>query len=632
MLSRLRQRVGRRWVYATFGAATAVLSLFELGYLHALDALDNRVGDAVLRWHAQGRLPPDDIVLIDIDQASLNDPQMAELAGPWAWPRMIHAELIAALAAQQPRAIVLDLILAPPDRLHPENDALLAQALADYDKAFVPMILMNMSSRKARLAQAPPAMAIRPLPGADPEAQYGIDGPTALPAEVWRTGYINFIKDRDGLGRWVELGRAVHGWWIPHLVGRVADALQLPRPREPRFRLNWYGADFVRIPYARYYLASQNQGATMPLDVRGKIVIVGATASGLLDFVPTPIEPTTPGPFVLATALANLQQQDWLRPAPAWANPALVLVLIGGMGWAFVRRVSPLWVAVGFALTAVVALAAAVWALRVQTYWMPVSALALAGLALLMFGLLSTRLEMAQRSHVEAMFSRFVDPRIVRNISEAARDAGPEISGSREVSVLFSDIRGFTHLSEHRRPEEVVALLNAHFERQVAVIFRHQGTLDKFIGDAIMAFWGAPLDQPRHAEWAVRAALGMAQALQDWVADVQRDGHSAPFDIGIGVHTGPAVVGFLGTSQRLEYTVIGDTVNLASRIEGCTKNVARVLVSEATRAQCADAFEFVDHGLFEVKGREQPVRLFEPREKRLHPGTPEDAALLPTRL
>lgn len=619
LLRRLRQRFGRRTLYAALGTLLALLALLELTGAHKLDALDNRFGDALVQWSAEGRLPPDDVVIIDIDQPSLKDPQMFELAGAWAWPRVIHAELITALAAQQPRAIVLDLILSPPDRFRPQNDEALAQALA-FERAYVPMILMEDSAERAPLAMAPPAMGIRPREGAQPDARYGIDGPTALPPEAWRTGYINFIKDRDGIGRRTELGREVDGWWIPHILGRVADALDLPRPDTPRFRLHWYGRDFTRIPYARAYLASQTGDGTLPFDARGKVIIIGATASGLHDFVPTPIDATTPGPFVLATGVANLQGGDWLRSAPAWANPALALVLIAALGVAFAGRASLAWTVGGFVAAVALALGGSVLALRAQVYWVPVSALVLGALALLAFGLLSARLEMAQRRHVQAMFSRFVDPRIVDNLSEAAQVAQAEVSASREVTVLFSDIRGFTSLSEHRRPEEIVALLNRYFEMQVDVIFRHQGTLDKFIGDAIMAFWGAPIAQPRHAALAVEAALDMAEAMQRFAADIAREDPSARFDIGIGVHTGQAVVGFLGTARRLDYTAIGDTVNLCSRIEGCTKGVATVLVSKATRAECMDTFDFIDRGAFEVKGREQKVRLYEPRRKAVVEG------------
>lgn len=613
MLTRLRQRFGRRALYAVLCLMLCALALFEVTTWHKLDAIDNRVGDALLRWHADSRAPPDDVVLIDIDQPSLMDPQMFDIAGKWVWPRVIHAELINALVAQQPRAIVLDLFLSQPDRFRPENDAELAKALA-FERAFVPMLLMDGAEQKAPLSMAPPVMGIRALEHADPKASYGIEAPLALPPDAWRTGYINFIKDRDGIGRHTELGREVDGWWIPHMIGRVADALQLPKPKQPGFRLNWYGTEFTRIPYAKAYLATQMEGGKLPFDARGKIIVIGATASGIFDFVPTPFDATTPGPFVLATGIANLQNNDWLREAPVWANPALVLVLICALAVAFVVRMSPIWVITGYAALAAAAIGGSLLALQqAHVYWMPVSTLVLGAVALLAFGLLSSRLEMGQRRHVQAMFSRFVDPRIVQDLSEAAQVAEAEVSASREITLLFSDIRGFTSLSEHRKPEEIVNILNRYFEMQVEVIFRYQGTLDKFIGDAIMAFWGAPIAQPNHAVLAVEAALGMADALQRFADDMAREDPTAKFDIGIGVHTGSAVVGFLGTSRRLDYTAIGDAVNLCSRIEGCTKGIARVLVSESTRAQCGETFVFIDRGDFEVKGRDQAVRLFEPQ-------------------
>lgn len=623
LLTRLRNRFGRRALYAVLCLMLCSLALFEVTTWHKLDAIDNRVGDALLRWHADSRKPPDNIVVIDIDQVSLVDPQMLDVAGKWVWPRVIHAELISALAAQQPRAIVVDLILTQPDRFRPENDAELAKALA-FENAFIPMVLMEDTEQKAPLTLAPAAMGIRPLENANPDAAYGIEGPLSLPPEVWRTGYINFVKDRDGIGRRTEVGRETQGWWIPHMIGRVAEALQLPQPKKPGFRLNWYGTDFTRISYAKAYLATQTGDRKLPFDARGKIVVIGATASGILDFVPTPMDATTPGPFVLATGLANLQNNEWLREAPDWLNPSLVLLLICGLALAFVARVSPTWVFVGYGVLAATALGGSIVALQeAQVYWMPVSSLVLGAVALLAFGLLSSRLEMGQRRHVQAMFSRFVDPRIVQDLSEAVAEA--EVSASREITLLFSDIRGFTSLSEHRKPEEIVNILNRYFEMQVEVIFRYQGTLDKFIGDAIMAFWGAPIAQPNHAVLAVEAALGMADALQRFADDMAREDPTAKFDIGIGVHTGSAVVGFLGTSRRLDYTAIGDAVNLCSRIEGCTKGIARVLVSESTRAQCGETFVFIDRGDFEVKGRDQAVRLFEP-QRRAPMGAPAPAA------
>jgi class 3 adenylate cyclase len=158
----------------------------------------------------------------------------------------------------------------------------------------------------------------------------------------------------------------------------------------------------------------------------------------------------------------------------------------------------------------------------------------------------------------------------------------------------------------------LVDLLNRYFSRQVAVVFRHGGTLDKFIGDCIMAFWGAPLEDPRHAEHAVAAALEMEQVLKAFKEELGDAGRD--FDVGIGIHTGTAVVGFIGAEQKLDYTAIGDSVNLASRIEGLTKEAkSRILVSRDTVGACHNSFAFSSRGSYHVKGRAQEVELFEPR-------------------
>jgi adenylate cyclase len=217
--------------------------------------------------------------------------------------------------------------------------------------------------------------------------------------------------------------------------------------------------------------------------------------------------------------------------------------------------------------------------------------------------------ERRQRQAAVAMFSRFVNPHVVSLLL----DQGVQ-TARREVTLLFSDIRGFTTLSETRSPEEVVDLINRYFSLQVEVIWRHGGTLDKYIGDCIMAMWGAPLDNPGHAKSAVACALDMADTLQVFKKELGAE--HLEFDVGIGLHSGPAVVGLIGSEKRREYTAIGDTVNLASRIEGLTKDARRrILVSKDTAELCGSAFEFVSCGTFPVKGRAQPVELFEPKRK-----------------
>ena len=214
-----------------------------------------------------------------------------------------------------------------------------------------------------------------------------------------------------------------------------------------------------------------------------------------------------------------------------------------------------------------------------------------------------------EREMLKTGFARYVSKDVVDAL--LAKGAHPEVDGERrEVTILFSDIRNFTTLSERLRPEQVVVLLNEYFEQMIEVVFRNQGTLDKFIGDGLMVLFGAPLEDADHVAHAVTTALEM-QAELAILRDRWRGEGWPEVEIGVGISTGAAIVGNIGSSRRLEYTAIGDTVNLAARIESATKEMGRsILISGPAQAAVADRFDTEPLGEIRVKGRDAPVAVY----------------------
>jgi adenylate cyclase len=588
----------------------------ELAQLHAFRSLENRLLDSFVKRQAAQLAPDPEIVLVVVDEKSLANMQ-EEGAGRFPWPRVVYADLINGLEAQKPRAIVFDIMFFEKDVVRPESDREFIKAASRYSNIYYPLVRLDTKDdvRGVPAAELAPMIGLVRTPNADPRARIAVIPPLALPPKLWRTGSINYLEDSDGVGRRYYLRHRVSGWDLPSLPARVAMDLGFPLPDTDHLLLAWRGESrtFPRVSFSDLYQDFNLSRAKRPKDeFAGKIVVVGVAAPGLGDLRVTPLSHTQPGAEILATAIENLKNGRAMRYASSWWPAAIGIALVFLLYMAFYRRLDARITGAGLALGS---------AALVYTSYMAAGSLLLLPLltplvAAWSFYAAATladilRERRAKREAV-AQFSRFVNPHVVQQLIERG---GIEGAGqTREVTLLFSDIRGFTTLSESRQPVEVVELLNRYFSLQVDVVFEHGGSLDKFIGDCIMALWGAPLDDPEHARHAVACALAMADTLQAFKRELGAE--QSDFDVGIGLHSGPAVVGFIGSQKRREYTAIGDTVNLASRIEGLTKDAKRrILVSRDTMERCGDAFDFVSCGTFPVKGRAQPVELFEPRRK-----------------
>ncbi len=584
-------------------------------WLDMFHTFDNRLSDFFVRQVAQKLSPDPDIVIVDIDEASLA--AMQDAAGSWPWPRAVHGELVQGIARQKPRAIVFDILFSEPDRYRPESDRFFNQVLRGLHNVYFPMVqLAGNQALGVPLAELAHIIDIPRSASADPDARAILLPPQAIAPESWRVGLINFTEDKDGIARRYDLYRDLSGWQLESLPARVMRDLGYTIPQRPDISLHWRGdaSTFKRISYSDLYAdQSRRKPQRDAHELTGKIVVIGSTATGLHDIRATPISSLYPGIAILATALDNLKNQRYLHAAPAYSAPLIAMLLIVMQWPLFVRRSLDAFRIGGALLLLSLALLAAQYFAMTRLYSVALLTPLLSGWGFYFAAALSEYLrEKKSREQTVRIFNRFLDPRVVSSLV-AHGETPQSLSGqAREITVLFSDIRGFTTLSEKRSPEEIVSLLNRYFSLQVEIIFRHGGTLDKFIGDAIMAFWGAPQEDPQHAQHAVAAALEMEQALLRFKEELGE--HGRDFDVGIGIHSGKAVVGFIGSDARMDYTAIGDTVNLSSRIEGLTKGVARILVSGETVARCQNAFDFVPTGSYKVTGRVKEVELFSPTQ------------------
>jgi len=559
------------------------------------------------------------IVVIAIDDQSIE--QMEEFAGRWVWPRSVHAELLEGLQPYQSKAIAFDILFSEKDLYRPDADKYFNEVLSEHQNVFFSMLALKGDQTQGELLSS--LGDLLPIVN-DQRTNLGQRALLLLPKAIdknnWQLGTINFTEDLDGVGRYYNVYQEFNQWGILALAAHVAIKNGAVLPQQSRILLNWRSnklTPYQTFSYADVYRAVIKKDDLFLKQFEQKVIFIGATAAGLYDARATPIDNSLPGVYMLATSLDNLLNNNFYNEYSEFVHFLFSIMLITLVFLCFynIRHYSYQLI-VGLVLISLGWLVSYFVSLQLMMTNQVIfisSPLILMTFSFVIFALVYGYQEFINRKKALSTFGRFLDPKVVLKLLSQGQLEADFLNQKVTLTILFSDIRGFTTLSEKHDVQQVLTLLNDYFSKQVSAIFSTNGTLDKFIGDCIMAFWGAPIPNQSQAKDAIEAALVMQENLLEFKLSLPE--HLQAFDIGIGIHTGEVIAGLVGTEQRVDYTVIGDAVNLASRIEGLTKNLCRILVSEQTMLLAKQDYQYEFMGNFEVKGRKENVNLYKPLRK-----------------
>ena len=620
-----------------------VLGANSLGWLDTMESKS-------LDWRFRNFTPvgraSKDIVIIVLDDTSFTAPDMLENFGRWPWRRKFWALIVDYLHQCGAKVIGIDMTFEGKDP-HEGDDGLFADVLKDKRDVILAMgmnqstfVFPNQADQLAFEKRLEPfwwpvnqkiSITFPHYSGVDLSEDAFLRGAAGA-------GSIALQQDPDGPTRTIAPLQQFHNHLYPAfslalaakflgthpnpatLVGPALEVLSRRVPLDPSgaMLIRWHGSEGTY----RYISAWQVVNAALELDqgqkpdipsetFRNKIVLIGPTATGVSDLHANPFTPHFPGVEIHATVIDNLLNGDFMKRArpvtTVIAILAMALLMSGLVYWfksAFTYSV--LGLTSGF-----VYLGAICWMFRSYNLWEPmVAPLAAGSLAFINSTLVQYATEGREKAKYRKTLMKYISPALVETIM-SDKDRASLGSEKRNLTVLFSDIRGFTSISEKLPAEIVIKTLNEHLNMMVSVIFDHQGTLDKFVGDCVMAFWGAPLAQPNHAELAARSALAMIKGLENLNKKWQSEGRPT-LQIGVGVNTGEMLFGNIGSEQRMDFTVIGDSVNLGSRLESATKELhASIVISDSTYQLIRDLAEVRPLGEISVKGKAQKIVVYE---------------------
>lgn len=623
---------------AGLAGAVLALALFLPGLL---DTWEAKTWDWRVNLSARPSPQTDKIRLIMLDQSSLDWGKENGLS--WPWPREVYAKIAEFCRRAQVKALAFDVLYTEPSKYGVSDDQALGKAL----KILPTTIAASLSRHSGSEKNWPPSafLAAIKINGLDDwinKTGYQVFQRGSFPVPELAYGALMLANvqlnpDSDNVYRRASFFEVFAGRPMPSLAlanylaskpdanisiqqGKITvDDREIVIDKRGQAILNYRGpaATHKRYNAADIIISEVNlQSGEKPVlvdidDFKNTYVFFGFSAPGLFDLRPTPVSGVYPGVEISATMLDNLLAGDFIRPVSLLIVVAMtfLLALCAGLATSYVNGIARNILLYLLFLTLPVGLSLIAYNFN---FWLPlvVGEMGVA-FTLVGSGLIYYTTEGRQKQFIKSAFKQYLSPAVIEQI--IAHPERLKLGGERKtISIFFSDLEGFTGISEKLDPEALTELLNTYLSAMTDIIHEDGGTVDKYEGDAIIAFWNAPLDQPDHAVRCVRAALRCQQKLEEMRPDFHNlIGRS--LNMRIGLNTGIAVVGNMGSRFRFDYTMIGDAVNLAARLEGINKQFGTsVMMSQATYDQIGDAFPSREISRVSVVGRREPVIVYEP--------------------
>lgn len=551
------------------------------------------------------------IVTVDLDEAALNK------YGQWPFPRGTYAKIVKELYDHGAGLVVINSVFAEADRFG--QDQQFAIAMQQF-----PTVIANVPAQQTKNSPRNPGSAVLNPEYLDQIVTYPgiIANVPAIENAAVGIGTVNTLPEVDGVNRRMPLIVAVNGKLYPSLA---METLRVAAG-DSTFQVKLFegGVEKMRIPkfgpvatdnlgriWIDWSQKSKSYSITnLPKDLQGAIVIVGPTAAGISN--PLPTSKGAAWPHEVQAAIVGTMANGVVIQRPDYADGVeLIAILVAGLLVIALSR----WTYVGIGFTLITSVSAVP-----LTFYLYNTGAMLGDATAFLFSIILVSLhtygvkfvsEFLQKQQIKKQFGTYLSPAMVEKLQK-----NPELlalgGDSRELSIMFTDVRGFTSISEHygKDVQGLTKIMNRYMTAMTAKIIENNGTLDKYIGDAQMAFWNAPLDEPQHAKLAVKTGLQMMESLNEFNREIAAEGVPA-FGMGLGINTDVVVVGNMGSDQRFDYTCLGDGVNLASRLEGQSKPYGvKIVIGPKTNEQVKDEYVTLELDCIAVKGKKDGVHVY----------------------